>query len=215
MNHSSHIDRTANRIRLPKRLFKAFWILATCALLVYIPAVTVAYISDRRAAGDRYAAILISAHAFAGNDHWLPPIAFLGTYPAWTLYFNSRGLRTHYILSATYKDFVDVLRDDRYQSVVLVGHGSFNHWRATDQEVSIFDVQRLEGTFRKKTGEWFQLTCGTRELSDVQLGEPVMVSGRSHAYSGNAYALQFVIDALTPFRIIKSSTEKRYANCRP
>lgn len=210
MNPSSRIDRRAKRTWLPRRLLKAALIFAVCCLLVYIPAVTIAYISDRRTTGDRYAAILISAHAIAGNDHWLPPIAFLGSYPAWTLYFNSQGLKSRYILSATYRDFIDVLNDERYQSIVLVGHGSYNHWRATDQEVSVLDIQRLKGTFTKKAGEWFQLTCGTREFSDIQLGELVMRSGRSYAYSSNAYAWQFIIDALTPFRMIKSASEKRY-----
>jgi hypothetical protein len=210
MNRCVHRRRVEKSPRLLKRLRKAMWLLSVCALLIYIPAAAVAYLSDRRTDSDRYAAILISAHAIAGNDHWLPPIAFLGSYPAWTLYFNARGLKPVYILSATYRDFVDVLEDEHYQSIVLVGHGSFNHWRATDQEVSVYDVQGLEGKFRKKTGEWFQLTCGNREFSDVQLGEPVMQSGRSHAYSSSAYALHFVIDALTPFRLIKSATAKRY-----
>ena len=204
-------SQTRGKTRLLKLLLKAALVLSVCALLVYIPAATVAYISDCKTAGGRYAAILISAHALAGNDHWLPPIAFLGSYPAWTLYFNSRGLKPVYFLSATYSDFVDVLQDERYQSVVLVGHGSYNHWRATDQEVSVFDVQRLKGTFAQKSGEWFQLTCGNREFSDVQLGEPVMKSGRSYAYSSSAYALHFVIDALTPFRMIKSATGQRIA----
>ena len=195
---------------LLKRMLKVFLISSFCTLLVYVPAAAIAYISDRRTVSDHYAAILISAHAIAGNDHWLPPIAFLGSYPAWTLYFNARGLKPAYILSATYKDFIQVLQDERYQSVVLVGHGSYNHWRATDQEVSLYDVERLAGKFQKKSGEWFQLTCGNRDFSDVQLGETVMKSGRAHAYSGNAYALQFVIDALIPFRIIKAATQKRY-----
>ena len=136
--------RIRKKARLSKRLLKAGLIFSICILVVYIPAATIAYISDRRTPGENYAAILISAHAIAGNDFWLPPIAFLGSYPAWTLYFNARGLKPAYILSATYKDFVAVLTDARYQSVVLVGHGSYNHWRATDQEVSVYDVERLQ-----------------------------------------------------------------------
>lgn len=211
MKHGFHSVQETTRAQIFKRLLKAVLILAIGTLLVYIPAVTVAFVSDQKTRSDRYAAILISAHALAGNDYWLPPIAFLGSYPAWTLYFNARGLKPDYFLGATYKDFVNVLQDERYQSIVLVGHGSYNHWRATDQEVSIFDIERLEGTFTKKAGEWFQLTCGNRELSDVQLGEPVMHSGRPHAYSSNAYALHFIIDALTPFWMIKSATERRYS----
>ncbi len=210
MNHPVHIHRTEKSTRALKRLLKIAQAFFICTLLVYIPAATIAFISDQKTRSDRYAAILISAHALAGNDYWLPPIAFAGSYPAWTLYFNARGLKPDYFFGATHKDFVDVLQDKRYQSIVLVGHGSYNHWRATDQEVSVFDIERLEGTFDKKSGEWFQLTCGNREFSDIQLGEPVMRSGRSHAYSSNAYALHFIIDALTPFWLIKSATEQRY-----
>ena len=205
-------NRIKNRARALKRLLKVALALSVCTLLVYIPTATVAFISDQKMRSDRYAAILISAHAIAGNDHWLPPIAFAGSYPVWTLYFNARGLKPDYFFSATHKDFVTVLQDERYQSIVLVGHGSYNHWRATDQEVSVFDIERLEGTFTKKSGEWFQLTCGNREFSDIQLGERVMRSGRPHAYNSDAYALHFIIDALTPFWIIKSATEQRYGD---
>ena len=108
MTHTIHRRRIEKRPRLLKRLLTAAWILAVCALLAYVPAATMAYISDRRTDSDRYAAILISAHAIAGNDHWLPPIALLGSYPAWTLYFHARGLKPVYSLSATYRAFVSV-----------------------------------------------------------------------------------------------------------
>jgi len=81
----------------------------------------IAYTSNERTHTDRYAAILVSAHAILGNDHWLPPLALLGSYPSWTLYFNNRGLKIEYFLSATYDDFKHVLLDYKYQSVVLVG----------------------------------------------------------------------------------------------
>lgn len=115
----------------------------------YIPYATVALISDITSESNQYAAILLSADAITGYDHWAPPIAFLGSYPSWTLYFNSLGYKTDYIFSATYKDFVKVLMDEKYQSIVLVGHGSFNCWKATDELVSTYDIERLTGKFKK------------------------------------------------------------------
>ena len=197
------------RFEILKPLLKAAKIILICALVVYIPAATIAFISDAQTKTDQYAAILLSAHAFTDHDHWAPVLAFLGSYPAWTLYFNARNLKPDYIFSATYDDFMNVLRDDKYQSIVLVGHGSYNHWQATDMEVSIFAVQRMAGKFKKKKGEWFQLTCATRDFSDIQLGELVMQTRPTYTYEGDAGTLHLVTDALIPFWLIKTATARR------
>lgn len=204
------LDKKFGKIKLLRPLLKVTKIFCISALAIYIPMAAIAYNSNERTRTDRYAAILVSAHAIFGNDHWLPPLALLGSFPSWTLYFNNRGLKTEYFLSATSDDFKRVLLDYKYQSVVLVGHGSYSHWRATDDSVSIFDVQRMAGKYSKKEGEWFQLSCALHEFSDIQLGEPVMKSGRSYAYNGEAGMIHFVLDALTPFLIIKADTKKRY-----
>ncbi len=198
------------KTKLLKPLFKATKVFCIIALAIYIPMTSIAYISNENTQTDRYAAILVSAYAIMGNDHWLPPLALLGSYPSWTLYFNRKGLKTEYFLSATSDDFKRVIQEDKYQSVVLVGHGSYSHWRATDYDVSIYDVKRLAGKYSKKEGEWFQLSCATRDFSDIQLGEQVMKSGRSYAYNGEAGTIHFVVDALTPFWIIKADTKRRY-----
>jgi hypothetical protein len=204
------LKKQIGNIKLLTPLLKATKVFCIGALAIYIPMAAIAYTSNERTHTDQYAAILVSAHAILGNDHWLPPLALLGSYPSWTLYFNKKGLKTEYFLSATCDDFKGVLLDDKYQSVVLVGHGSYNHWRATDYNVSIFDVKRMAGKYSKKEGEWFQLSCATRDFSDIQLGELVMKSGRSYAYNGEAGTIHFVVDALTPFWIIKSNTKRRY-----
>ncbi len=198
------------QVKLLRPLSKATKVFCIGALAIYIPLAAIAYFSNERTHTDRYAAILVSAHAILGNDHWLPPLALLGSYPSWTLYFNNRGLKTEYILSATSSDFKRVLLDDKYQSVVLVGHGSYNHWRATDDSVSVLDVQRMAGKYSKKEGEWFQLSCALHDFSDIQLGEPIMKSGQYYAYNGEAGMIHFVLDALTPFWIIKADTQRRY-----
>ena len=184
------------------------WILI-CILIVYIPMATIAFISDWQTETQKYAAILLSADAFTGSDHWLPPIAFLGSYPGWTLYFNSRGLKTDYVFSATYNDFVRVLCDDKYQSIVVVGQGSRSHWKATDQDISIYDIARLQNQFKRKQGEWFQMTCSHREFSDIYIGDLVMTSGISYAYGDQVSTIAMVIDAIVPFKIIKTETRYR------
>ena len=76
-------------------------------------------------------------------------------------------------------------------------------------EVSIFAVQRMAGKFKKKSGEWFQLTCATREFSDIQLGELVMQNKPTYTYNGDVGTLHLVTDALIPFWRIKVATARR------
>ena len=191
-------------------LKKIVKLIIVSVLIIYIPIALIAFVSNLTTTSDKYAAILLSAHAFTNYDHWAPPIAFLGSYPAWTLYFNSKDLKTDYIFSATKKDFINVILDEKYQSIVLVGHGSFNSWQATDGIVSNFDIERLKGKFKKKTGEWFQLSCPSPAYSPIQLGEMVMKNGRSYYYNGErAGTIDFVLDALFAFRHIKAETYKR------
>jgi len=206
------LRKRITRIEIIKPLLKAGKIILVCTLVVYVPAATIAFISNSQVNTGQYAAILLSAHAFSDHDHWAPVLAFIGSYPGWTLYFNARDLQPDYFFSATADDFIKVIQDDKYQSIVLVGHGSYSHWRATDMEVNIFTIQRLEGKFKKKSGEWFQLSCATRDFSDIQLGEPVMKNQPTYAYDGEVGTLHFVADALIPFRRIKSSTEKCAGN---
>ena len=159
-------------------------------VLVYIPFAVVATITNHLVAkDDQYAAILLSGFAFSDYDYWASPVAFLGSYPAWTFYFNLKGLRTDYFFSATKQDLKKVLIDSKYQSIVLVGHGSFNAWRATDQIVSNEDIRRWKSLFSLKTGEWIQLSCPGADSYPTHIGELIMENGgHSSARSRNAAA---------------------------
>jgi hypothetical protein len=179
-------------------------------LAVYVPFAITAFISDVMTDNDEYAAIMLSAHAVTDYDYWAPPLAFLGSYPAWTLYFNSKGLRTDYFFAATSQDFLNVLENEKYQSIVLVGHGSYNSWRATDDSIENETIKAMDGRFKKKRGEWFQLTCPIQDYSPVQLGQLVMSHGNSYYYSGQGAGFyDLVTDALTAFWHIKRETRKR------
>lgn len=190
--------------------WKVFKKISIAFLILYTPIAAVAFISNASTNSDKYAAILLSADAITGHDHYAPPVAFLGSYPSWTFYFNSKGLKTDFIFSATKKDFLDVLYDDKYQSIVLVGHGSFNGWKATDELIDNVVINRHIGKFKKKKGEWFQLTCPSPDYSDVHLGELVMENKKpfyyNDEYAGN---IDFIWDAIFAFQHLKAEAAER------
>jgi len=180
--------------------------------LIYIPLAILATISNHVfVKDDKYAAIMLSGYAFSDYDYWASPLAFLGSYPAWTFYFNVKGYRTDYVFNATTDDLKKVLIDKKYQSIVLVGHGSKNVWRATDKLVSNVEIDTWKSLFAKKSGEWIQLSCPTSDIYPQHLGELVMVNkDKVYYYSGEkAGNLEFITDALTGFRLIKYQTQKR------
>ena len=179
---------------------------------IYVPLATLATISNYFVVKeDKYAAIMLSGYAFSNYDYWASPLAFLGSYPAWTLYFNLKGYRTDYFFNATKQDLKNVLINSKYQSIVLVGHGSKNAWRATDDLVSNLEILSWQPLFSKKTGEWIQLSCPTSDDYPEHIGELVMDNkSKVYFYNGDkAGNLEFVTDALTGFQLIKYETQKR------
>ena len=175
----------------------------------YLPITAVAFFSNLFTKTDKYAAVLLSAHALTDHDYWAPPLAFLGSYPAWTLYFNARGEKIDYFFNATKEDFMSIISDDKYQSIVLVGHGSYNTWRATDAQIANYDIEPLQGRFQRKQGEWIQLSCADPDFSPVHIGELVMRKEHVYHYNGSAGTFDFILDALTAFRHIKNASIKK------
>ncbi len=181
-------------------------------MYLYIPASALAIVTNNVILKEeRYAAILLSGYAFSNYDYWASPIAFLGSYPAWTLYFNLNGVKTDYFFNATKEDMKNVLIDPNYESIVMVGHGSRNGWRATDRFVSNDDINEWKEQFVPKTGEWFQLSCAGPDTYPEHIGELVMDDKEKvYYYSGDvAGTTMFVTDAVTGFRLMKYQTHKR------
>ena len=181
-------------------------------MYIYIPASALAAVTNNIILKEeRYAAILLSGYAFSNYDYWASPIAFLGSYPAWTLYFNFNGVKTDYFFNATKNDMKNVLIDPKYESIVMVGHGSRNGWRATDRFVSNDDINEWKEEFAPKTGEWFQLSCAGSDTYPEHIGELVMDDKEKvYYYSGDvAGTTMFVTDAVTGFRLMKYQTHKR------
>lgn len=173
------------------------------ALVIHLSLGTLAYIKNYRGNSAQYGAVLISGETFTKYDHWLSPVAMFGAYPYWTSYFYNRGLKARWYLNARSTDLEKVIRDENCISIVLVGHGSFSLWAATDKDITPDEVAQMMLGQKKKTGEWLQLTCGVDE-GLPKIGELVMDKDRVYTYAESINAYYLVADALFGFKYIKS-----------
>lgn len=153
---------------------------------------------------EKYAAILISDYAITKYDYWVSPLALIGAYPYWTYYFNNRGLKVRWTLRAYAHHLADAIKDPRCQSIVLVGHGSFNSWQAVDSLVTNKEVLQMIQGLPKKSGEWIQLTCAVKDFWPIRMGELVMNKENVYTYDDSVNTFYFVTDAIFGFKLIKS-----------
>jgi len=171
---------------------------------IYACFAVVTIIRDNNIKSDQYAAVLLSDYALTKYDYWASPSAFLGSYLPWSYYFNNRDMKIRWFLRAKSSDLKKVIKDRNCQSIVLVGHGSLNTWKATDMIVSNLEVEEMMNGVQKKKGEWLQLTCGEADFSPVKMGELVMEKERVYTYNGAATFYMFVADAIFGFKHLKS-----------
>lgn len=173
-------------------------------LIIHISLGVIATVRNFTVKGNKYGAILISDYAITRYDYWASPLACFGAYPYWTYYFNNRDMKAKWFLRAKSKDLAKVIRDKKYQSIVLVGHGSFNGWQATDADVTNNEIAEMMQGQPKKNGEWLQLTCGISDLFPIKMGELVMEKERVYTYNESVNTFIFVTDALFGFKYLKS-----------
>jgi hypothetical protein len=178
--------------------------------LIYIGVALIATIRDMMVKNDEYAAVLLSDYAVSEYDYWASPSAFLGSYIPWTYYFNNKDMKVRWFLRAKSADLEKVIKDRKCQSIVLVGHGSKNCWRATDAELSNVEVAEMMRGIPKKKGEWLQLTCGVDDFFPVRMGELVMEKERVYSYDDAVTTYVFVTDALSGFRYLKHVNRKAF-----
>jgi hypothetical protein len=172
-------------------------------LVIYVGLAGIAAVQDMRIQSDEYAAVLLSDHALTKYDYWASPSAFLGSYITWSHYFHVRNMKVRWFLRAESMDLKEVIKDRKCQSIVLVGHGNLNAWRASDRKVSNTDVQRMMQGVEKKSGEWLQLTCGEEDFSPVKLGELVMAKEHVYTYGKAVTTYAFVANAFFGFKHLK------------
>ena len=178
------------------------------AITIHLSLGVIAYIRNHRADGAQYGAVLISGQTFTKYDHWLSFVVMFGAYPYWTPYLNNRGLKAQWVINARSTDLERVIRDGKCVSIVLVGHGSFSLWAATDKDITPDEVAQMMIGQKKKTGEWLQLTCGVDE-GLPKLGELVMDKERVYTYAESINAYYLITDALFGFKYIKSLSHRR------
>jgi hypothetical protein len=123
-------------------------------------------VRDINIKSNQYAAVLLSDYAFWQYDYWASPCAFLGSYIPWSYYFNNRNMKVKWFFRAKSNDLEEVIKDKGCQSIVLVGHGDIDSWRATDKEVSNSVVAKMMKGVPKKKGEWLQLWRGKQTFHE-------------------------------------------------
>lgn len=120
----------------------------------------------------------------SGDDHITkdilpPPVVSLLVdffmYVPVTLRQNLRGSQVDWYGNATGDTVVEQITDDKYQSVVLIGHrgGSTNgSYAATDRIVYTSEILKYKP--KKKSGELVQHTCGVKKDRQKSLREIIL-----------------------------------------
>lgn len=87
----------------------------------------------------------------------------LGVKGAVARFFTERGIRVDYKHNARSGDLREVLADENYQNIVVMGHGGRNQWCARDGTVYTEDLDEWMNGLPKKKGYFIQFTCGDEE----------------------------------------------------
>ena len=87
-------------------------------------------------------------------------------------FFTERDVRIDYKHNARSNDLKNVLRDESYQNIVVMGHGGRNCWCARDGEIYTEDVNKWMKGLPKKNGYFIQFTCG--DVEGIPLGNSVV-----------------------------------------
>ena len=75
-------------------------------------------------------------------------------------FFTERDIRLDFKHNAASRDLREVLENDTYQSIVVVGQGSRSSWSAKDGVVTTIDLKEWMKDLPLKTGYFLQMTCG-------------------------------------------------------
>jgi len=74
-----------------------------------------------------------------------------------------RGIRVDYKHNARSDDLRELLADEDYQNVVVMGHGGRDRWCARDGTVYTEDLEEWMNGLPRKKGYFIQFTCGDEE----------------------------------------------------
>ena len=86
---------------------------------------------------------------------------------------NAEGYKVKWVSNVKRDTFLNMLSDEQYQNIILIGHGNRNSYYASDGKVTAEDI--LDKGVKKKKGALYQHTCGGGDglrLREVLLEDP-------------------------------------------
>jgi hypothetical protein len=86
---------------------------------------------------------------------------------------NAEGHKVKWVSNITRDTLLDMLSDEQYQNIILIGHGNRNSYYTSDGKVTAEDI--LDKGVKKKKGALYQHTCGGGDglrLGEVLLEDP-------------------------------------------
>jgi|SRR3989344_654705 len=94
----------------------------------------------------------------------------LGVKGAVARFFTGKNVRVDYKHNAKSDDLREVLENERYQNIVVMGHGGRSCWCARDGVVYAQDVENWMDGLQKKKGYFIQFTCGNEQGKPLGYG---------------------------------------------
>ena len=109
----------------------------------------------------------------------LPPKMISGLidffmYPPITIRQNLKGNKVVWLSNSTRKEVLDALQDPQYKNIIFIGHGSDSCYAATDGNVTVDTLVKLN--LPRRHGEFIQHTCGG-EVKNKSLREVLYPDG--------------------------------------
>jgi hypothetical protein len=112
-----------------------------------------------------------SGFDYSGAPKWLiAGLCDLFLYTPITVKCNAKGHKVKWVSNVKRNTILNMLADEQYQNVILIGHGNNNSYNASDGYVTAEDI--LDKRIKKKKGALYQHTCGGGDglkLRDVLL----------------------------------------------
>jgi hypothetical protein len=109
---------------------------------------------------------------------------------------NAEGHKVKWVSNVTRDTFLDMLSDEQYQNIILIGHGNRNSYYASDGTVTAEDI--LDKAVKKKRGALYQHTCGGGDglrLREVLLEDP----SKGYTFDRSIYLTENYLAAWTSF----------------
>jgi hypothetical protein len=110
----------------------------------------------------------------SGAPKWLiAGLCYHFLYTPITAKHNAEGHNVKWLSNVKRDTVLDMLSDEQYQNIILIGHGNNNSYHASDGNVTAEDI--LDKGIKKKKGALYQHTCGGGDglkLREVLLEDP-------------------------------------------